>query len=82
MQRSPGSHRPSPENKVHQMSFTHKTELKDEPGDKCPRTLHLTTRLKGRHHWDYSVPGAMPPWIKEMRRCVLCGAMQALSKDS
>ena len=52
-----------------------KTELKDRPGDKCPRT-------KAEHTWDYFVPEALPSHVKEARRCIYCGTMQALSHNA
>jgi hypothetical protein len=55
-----------------------KTELKDIPGDRCPKTVHMVGKARGKHQWDYYVPEALPPWVKEMRRCMLCGSMQSL----
>ena len=54
-----------------------KTELKDIPGDTCPKSP-WAGKNRGKHSWDYYVPEALPSGCKEMRRCISCGAMQAL----
>lgn len=58
--------------------------FKNQPGDVCPKTRDLPGRGRGKHSWEDFVPEALARigvHVEAMRRCVLCGAMQALPKE-